>query len=114
MRKLQPRLLETFDDTFNEAVQQLVQWGGVILGEDSRSVPRSGYEIMWLTWNPTFVSPSGKRYLAHETPSLTWDCVLTVKARETWNQYQRTVFREVSSHLGPAENGLADSFAMLA
>jgi len=106
MRKLQPRLLETFDDTFNEAVQQLVQWGGVILGEDSKSVPRSGCGIMWLTWNRTFVSPSGKRYLAHETPSLTWDCVLTVKARETWNQYQRTVFRKVSSHLEPAENGI--------
>jgi hypothetical protein len=28
---------------------------------------------------------------------MTWDCVLTVKARETWSQYQRTVFRE--SHL---------------
>jgi len=50
MRKSQPRLLETFDDTFNEAVQQLVQWGGVILGEDSKSVLRSGYGITWLTW----------------------------------------------------------------
>lgn len=29
------KLLDTFDDTFNEAVQQLLQWGGVILGEDS-------------------------------------------------------------------------------
>ena len=112
MRKLQPRLLETFDDTFNEAVQQLVQWGGVILGEDSKSVPRSGYGIMWLTG--TFVSSSGKRYLAHETPSLTWDCVLTVKARETWNQYQRTVFRKVSSRSEPTENSMADSFAVLA
>lgn len=49
MRKLQPHLLETFDDTFNEAVQQLVQWGGVILGEDSMLVPLSGYSVMWLT-----------------------------------------------------------------
>ena len=49
MRKLQPRFLETFDDTFNEAVQQLVQWGGVILGEDSRSAPFSGYPVVWLT-----------------------------------------------------------------
>ena len=45
----QPHLLETFDDTFNEAVQQLVQWGGVILGEDSRSVPLCGYRVIWLT-----------------------------------------------------------------
>ena len=29
------KLLDTFEDTFNEAVQQLLQWGGVILGEDS-------------------------------------------------------------------------------
>ena len=48
MRKFQPRLLETFDDTFNEAVQQLVQWGGVILGEDSESVPLSGHRTAWL------------------------------------------------------------------
>lgn len=46
MRELQPHLLETFDDTFNEAVQQLVQWGGVILGEDSKSVPLPNYRIM--------------------------------------------------------------------
>lgn len=46
MRKFQPHLLETFDDTFNEAVQQLVQWGGVILGEDSRSAPLFGYRSM--------------------------------------------------------------------
>ena len=46
MGKSQPHLLETFDDTFNEAVQQLVQWGGVILGEDSRSVPLCGYRVI--------------------------------------------------------------------
>ncbi|KAF9792382.1 Man1-Src1p-C-terminal domain-containing protein [Thelephora terrestris] len=73
--KTAPHLLETFDDTFNEAVQQLVQWGSVILGEDS----------------------NGSRYLAHETPNMTWDCVLTVKARETWSQHQRTVFLLITS-----------------
>lgn len=30
----QPHLLATFDDTFNEAMQQLVQWGSVVFGED--------------------------------------------------------------------------------
>lgn len=30
----QPHLLETFDDTFNEAMQQLVKWGSVVFGED--------------------------------------------------------------------------------
>jgi len=73
--KTAPHLLETFDDTFNEAVQQLVQWSGVILGEDA----------------------SGKRYLAHETPNMTWDCVLTVKAREAWKEYERTVFLSIAA-----------------
>ena len=53
MRKLQPHLLEAFDDTFNEAVQQLVQWGGVILGEDPRSVRISGHGRMWLSQHMT-------------------------------------------------------------
>jgi hypothetical protein len=26
----------TFEDTFGEAIQQLVTWGGVITGEDSQ------------------------------------------------------------------------------
>lgn len=30
----QLHLVETFDDTFNEAMHQLVQWGSVIFGED--------------------------------------------------------------------------------
>ena len=94
MRKLQPHLLETFDDTFNEALQQLVQWGGVILGEDSMSAP---FSRLLHHVADAFVLHSGKRYLAHETPNMTWDCVLTVKARETWSEYQRTVFRKVSS-----------------
>jgi hypothetical protein len=68
-RKTSPHLLATFDDTFNEAVQQLVQWGGVILGEDS----------------------AGKRYLAHKTPNLTWNCAITVKSREVWAEWRATV-----------------------
>ena len=32
---LQSHLLDTFEDTFNEAVQQIVQYGGVIVGEDA-------------------------------------------------------------------------------
>lgn len=28
-------MLNTLDDTFNEAVQQLLQWGGVFMGEDA-------------------------------------------------------------------------------
>lgn len=31
--------MEAFDDNFNEAIQQLLTWGGVIMGEDARYVP---------------------------------------------------------------------------
>ena len=30
--------MPTFDDTWNEAVQQLLVWGGVFIGEDERYV----------------------------------------------------------------------------
>ncbi|TFK42618.1 Man1-Src1p-C-terminal domain-containing protein [Crucibulum laeve] len=68
-KKATPRLLEHFDDTFDEAIQQLVQWGGVIVGEDRE----------------------GHRYLAHTTPDFTWDCALTVKSREIWGEWRTTV-----------------------
>jgi hypothetical protein len=35
---LQPQLQTTFDDTFGEAIQQLVTWGGIITGEDAKYV----------------------------------------------------------------------------
>jgi len=69
-QKTAPHLLETFDDTFNEAMQQLVQWGSVIFGEDM----------------------SGHRYLAHKTPNLTLNCQLTVKFRELWLRWRATIF----------------------
>ncbi|KAG2111503.1 Man1-Src1p-C-terminal domain-containing protein [Suillus discolor] len=64
--KTAPQLLANFDDTFNEAIQQLVQWGSVIFGEDN----------------------TGHRYLAHKTPQLTWNCQLTVKSRELWDKWR--------------------------
>ncbi|KAF8654062.1 hypothetical protein AX16_003596 [Volvariella volvacea WC 439] len=69
-QKTSPNLLTTFDDTFNEALQQLIQWGGVVIGEDQQ----------------------GHRYLAHKTPDLTWNCALTVKSREIWAKWRTTVF----------------------
>ncbi|OJA21593.1 hypothetical protein AZE42_01679 [Rhizopogon vesiculosus] len=69
-RKTAPHLLATFDDTFNEAIQQLVHWGGIIIGEDT----------------------AGKRYLAHKTPHLSWNCQLTVKSRELWEQWRTSVY----------------------
>ncbi|KAG6818147.1 hypothetical protein H0H87_000052 [Tephrocybe sp. NHM501043] len=65
-KKTPPELLPVFDDTFNEAIQQLIQWGGVIIGEDHEN----------------------HRYVAHTTPSLTWDCIITVKFRELWAQWR--------------------------
>ncbi|KAJ3733039.1 Man1-Src1p-C-terminal domain-containing protein [Lentinula guzmanii] len=63
------RALLNFDELFNEAVQQLVQWGGVLISEDTK----------------------GERYLAHKTPSLSWTCNITVKSRDTWNEWRGTV-----------------------
>ncbi|KAF9005615.1 Man1-Src1p-C-terminal domain-containing protein [Cyathus striatus] len=68
-KKTASYLLPTFDDTFDDAIQQLVQWGGVIIGEDQ----------------------NGHRYLAHKTPELTWNCAIIVKSREIWEQWRSTV-----------------------
>ncbi|KAG1827337.1 Man1-Src1p-C-terminal domain-containing protein [Suillus subaureus] len=73
-RKTAPHLLANFDDTFNEAIQQLVQWGSVIFGEDS----------------------TGNRYLAHKTPHLTWNCQFTVKSRELWEQWRASVYASIA------------------
>ncbi|KAK7054928.1 inner nuclear membrane protein enriched at telomere/subtelomere region [Paramarasmius palmivorus] len=59
-----------YDDIFQEAVQQLAQWGGMLISEDSK----------------------GERYLAHKSPMLTWDCRLKVKSREVWAEWRMTVF----------------------
>ncbi|KAH7889731.1 Man1-Src1p-C-terminal domain-containing protein [Phlebopus sp. FC_14] len=69
-RKTAPHLLETYDDTFNEAIQQLVQWGSVVFGEDM----------------------SGKRYLAHKAPNLTLICQITLEFRRMWQRWRTTVF----------------------
>ncbi|KAI0831222.1 Man1-Src1p-C-terminal domain-containing protein [Trametes gibbosa] len=75
--KTAPSMLNALDDTFNEAVQQLLQWGGVFMGEDA----------------------SGKRYLAHKTPTMSWDCSLRVKARDTWSEWQRSILGAAMSIL---------------
>ncbi|KAF5365666.1 hypothetical protein D9758_003311 [Tetrapyrgos nigripes] len=60
--------LANLDDLFNEAVQQLVQWGGVLMSEDT----------------------NGERYLAHKTPSMTLSCQITVKSRDFWVEWRLT------------------------
>ncbi|KAI0336449.1 hypothetical protein GY45DRAFT_1315826 [Cubamyces sp. BRFM 1775] len=75
--KTAPSMLATLDDTFNEAVQQLLQWGGVFMGEDS----------------------TGKRYLAHKTPTMGWECALRVKARDSWAEWRRSIIGTVLSVL---------------
>ncbi|RPD66053.1 hypothetical protein L227DRAFT_492274 [Lentinus tigrinus ALCF2SS1-6] len=67
--KTNPNLLSTLDDTFNEAVQQLLLWGGVFMGEDA----------------------TGKRFLAHKTPIMSWQCSLRVKARQSWSEWSRSI-----------------------
>jgi hypothetical protein len=73
-RGTSPHLLGTFEETFSEAIQQLTQWGGVITGEDTE----------------------GRRYLARDIPDMSWNCILTVKARETWQQWRTRVFTALS------------------
>ncbi|KIK31249.1 hypothetical protein PISMIDRAFT_85430 [Pisolithus microcarpus 441] len=68
--KTAPHLLETFDDTFNEAIQQLTEWGSVIFGQDM----------------------SGSRYLAHKMANMTLTCQITVKVRELWLRWRGTLF----------------------
>ena len=52
-------MMTTFDTTFHEAIQQIVQWGGVVTGEDTEFVlaPDPG---SWLKANDKF---RGKKYL---------------------------------------------------
>ena len=43
-------MLSTLDDTFNEAVGQLLQWGGVFMGEDATYViPNLSFHYPTLT-----------------------------------------------------------------
>ncbi|KAG6832383.1 hypothetical protein H0H92_002651 [Tricholoma furcatifolium] len=70
MIKTPPHLRPSFDDTFNEAIQQLVQWGGIVIGEDRENL----------------------RYVAHKEPSFTWACSITVRARKIWVEWRVTVF----------------------
>jgi hypothetical protein len=76
--KTAPQMQSTFEDTFGEAIQQLVTWGGVITGEDSQ----------------------GAKYIAHGAPNLDWTCALTVKTREIWKQWRGRVFGTIVAVLG--------------
>ncbi|KAI8998709.1 Man1-Src1p-C-terminal domain-containing protein [Trametes punicea] len=75
--KTAPSMMNTLDDTFNEAVQQLLQWGGVFMGEDA----------------------TGRRYLAHRTPTMGWECAFRVKAREVWAEWQWSIIGSALSVL---------------
>ncbi|KAJ7709943.1 Man1-Src1p-C-terminal domain-containing protein [Mycena rosella] len=68
-----------FQGLYNEAIQQLSEWGGIIIGEDARS---------------------GKRYVALKTSHLTWDCVVLVKSRAVWGEWRATVYGLVALILG--------------
>jgi len=74
-KKTTPSLLPMFDDMFNEAIRQLVQWGGVFVDESS----------------------DGLRYVAHKTPQMTWGCIITVKSGEIWATWRTTVLASIST-----------------
>ncbi|KAJ7774666.1 Man1-Src1p-C-terminal domain-containing protein [Mycena maculata] len=71
MQAKKPAKVTNFDELYTDAIQQLSEWGGIIIGEDARS---------------------GKRYLALKTPHLTWDCVVIVKSRAVWEEWRATVY----------------------
>ena len=76
---------------FNEAIRQLIQWGGVYVDESSESVSFYLYLII-LTYELNF---SGIRYVAHKTPQMTWYCTITVKSGELWATWRTTVLGKV-------------------
>jgi hypothetical protein len=87
---LQPSLLPVFDDMFNEAIRQLIQWGGVYINESSECVPFCSHLII-----PTDeLNFSGIRHVAHKTPQMTWDCIIAVKSGELWATWRTTVLGE--------------------
>ncbi|KAJ7109339.1 Man1-Src1p-C-terminal domain-containing protein [Mycena epipterygia] len=75
------KMLPGFADLFTEAIQQLSEWGGIIIGEDKSS---------------------GNRYVALKTPHLTWDCVVIVKSRAVWEEWRATVYGLIALILGGA------------
>ncbi|KZT26236.1 hypothetical protein NEOLEDRAFT_1155754 [Neolentinus lepideus HHB14362 ss-1] len=72
------KALANFDSLFDEAVSQLVEWGGIIVGKDS----------------------DGRKYLAHSEPNLDLSCLIRVKTRETWYEWQTRIFVLMASVLG--------------
>ena len=82
-----------FEDTFNEAIQQLVVWGGVFVAEDAEYVSPSFRDQ---THSRSSRPPSGKRYLAHHTPSLDVACTVKVKAREAWDEWRGQIMGQSS------------------
>ncbi|KAF7338325.1 Inner nuclear membrane protein SRC1 [Mycena venus] len=74
--KNREKLLANFEHDYQEAIQQLSEWGGIIIEEDARS---------------------GKRYIAVKEPHLSWDCAIRIKLRNTWKQWQATVCGKLGS-----------------
>lgn len=72
-KKNSPQLLSTLEDTYNEAIQQLVEWGGVFIGEDER----------------------GHRYIAHRTPKMDMLCTVKVKALDSWSAWWKQILGTV-------------------
>ncbi|GJE95101.1 Man1-Src1p-C-terminal domain-containing protein [Phanerochaete sordida] len=76
-KKNSAQLLSTLEDTFNEAIQQLVEWGGVFVGEDEK----------------------GHRYIAHRTPKLDMLCTVKVKAMASWSEYWKQIIGTLAAIL---------------
>ncbi|KAJ7772803.1 Man1-Src1p-C-terminal domain-containing protein [Mycena olivaceomarginata] len=71
-------MLVNFHRDYQDAIQQLSEWGGIIIEKDARS---------------------RKRYIALKVPHFSWDCAISVRVRQ-WEQWQCIVFWLVLALLG--------------
>lgn len=82
-------MLPQFENLFNEAIQQLVSWGGVFMAEDTEYVYSDPpLDVLLIQ------EFSGKRYIAHKTPEMDAMCAVRVKAREHWLEWRPKLIGE--------------------
>ncbi|PPQ80965.1 hypothetical protein CVT24_013179 [Panaeolus cyanescens] len=77
-KSMNPSLKPVFDELFHDAIQQLIEWGGVFIDEGK----------------------DGNRYVAHKTPATSFVCDVKVKMREVWALWKSTVFAIIVALLG--------------
>lgn len=85
---MQPQLIAVYEDNFNEAIQQLLQWGGVFIGEDAKYISL----LLYTKARAYLFVTSGKRHIANKSTKMDWSCTTKVKARDAWKQWRNQFF----------------------